>query len=480
MTIEIFGAVAILLGIYCTLNGPDWTFQVFLVCTLLQATAAISLPALGGANIQPGHVLLGFVILAVVTRPQYAKGIGNIIEPGREGFWLLLTVVYGVVSAYFMPRLFAGQTLVFTVDRNSPVPLASPLGPVSGNITQTVYFVGSAMCFLATYAFASGSGAALTVLIRAGVACAMLNLFFGAADLVTYWTGTSYIMDVLRTAQYSMLNETTIAGFKRIVGSFSEAGAYAFFTLGLLGFSLRLWLGGVMVRATGPISLLSILALTMSTSTTAYAGLPLYLVAAFGLSLLRFLRGPVPPRTIIFLFLSPIILCVIVIPLILNDTVWAVIQQVARITVFEKMTSDSGVERGNWNRQAITNFIETFGFGAGLGSIRSSSFLAAVPSNLGVFGTLTYTIFLVQILLKKKVGEEGSLSYEFRAAAAHGCIGLFIAACLVGGFVDLGLMFFTLAGIAASRPAELRSSRTSTLDRDQLTVRALRVSRSAS
>ena len=39
-----------------------------------------------------------------------------------------------------------------------------------------------------------------------------------------------------------MLNDGELGGLKRIVGSFSEAGAYSYAALGLYAFALALWL----------------------------------------------------------------------------------------------------------------------------------------------------------------------------------------------------------------------------------------------
>ena len=63
--------------------------------------------------------------------------------------------------------------------------------------------------------------------------------------------------------------------------------------------------------------------------------------------------------------------------------------------IFNKATTDSGIERSFWNTNAIQNFYDSSGFGVGLGTVRTSSFPLALLSNVGVIGTAFYLLFAV-------------------------------------------------------------------------------------
>jgi hypothetical protein len=53
-------------------------------------------------------------------------------------------------------------------------------------------------------------------------------------------------------------------------------------------------------------------------------------------------------------------------------------------SITNKLGSASGVERTSWNMVGLRAFFETFGLGAGIGSVRTSSFLVGVLANLGI------------------------------------------------------------------------------------------------
>lgn len=125
-----------------------------------------------------------------------------------------------------------------------------------------------------------------------------------------------------------------------------------------------------------------------------------------------------------------------------------------------KLGTDSGVERIAWNRQALVNFVETYGLGAGVGSVRASSFLAAVPGSIGVFGVVCYGAFLFLALLQPRPPLPDPVEDAVRSAARMACFSLLVAASIAGSFIDLGLTFFALAAVAtAGRPEAAAAAR---------------------
>jgi hypothetical protein len=67
MEIEAIGAVAIVIGLVGWIAGPSFAIYAFVASTLLSSAAALLLPSLGYANIQPAHLLLGFLALAAMA-----------------------------------------------------------------------------------------------------------------------------------------------------------------------------------------------------------------------------------------------------------------------------------------------------------------------------------------------------------------------------------------------------------------------------
>jgi hypothetical protein len=289
---------------------------------------------------------------------------------------------------------------------------------------------------------------------KAVIACATVNLIFAVLDILTYLTGTADLFAPIRNANYSMLNDTEMAGFKRIVGSFTEASSFGALTLGYFGYTGKLWLLGAYPRVSGILALLSLTALVFSTSTTAYVGLCALLAFGYVETLIHALYRPATRATMVFLVGAPFIAALLVISIELSDTYSYYIKSLLDQMVLNKMSTDSGVERSSWNRQAIQNFVDTFGFGAGNGSVRSSSILFGIPASLGVLGTLLFGLFFSGVFLGKPKGPQfDRVDDAFRQGAKYACLGWFIAGATSGAVIDLGLPFFALAALAAARPA---------------------------
>ena len=454
MTFEIIGIVALLSGILSLYFQQSFIVYVFFCATLLGAAAAFVLTDLGGTNISPAHLLLCFLVLRLFRTPEILENARRGLSFGRPGYWFLLTVIYSTFAAYLMPRIFAGQTLIFAV--RSQTTFSTPLVPTMSNLTQSIYFIGDLVCFVAIYGFA-GTRSGHRVLGKAAMAGATVNLIFAALDIVTYMTNTADLFAPIRNANYAMLNDTEIAGFKRIVGSFTEASSFGGMTLGYFAFTAKLWLLGVYPRLSGSLALLSLAALVFSTSTTAYVGVSALLFFGYLDTLVQALRRPVTRHMTLFLVLAPFVALVCVVAIALNDLYSSYIQSLVDTMVLNKLSTDSGVERSSWNIQAMQNFIDTFGFGVGNGSVRASSILFGVPASLGVVGTLFFGLFVATLFLSKPKGPQfDRLDEAFRQAAKYACLAWFIAAATAGAVIDLGLPFFAFAAFACAKPDRTR------------------------
>jgi hypothetical protein len=444
MTIELIGAITLVVGLIGLFAHPHFIVFAFFASTLLGAAAALILTSLGGTTIQPAHLLLGFLTVKLLGDRDIRMRALEAASPGSPGFWLLVTVGYSTVTAFLMPRLFQGQTFAYAVRAQGENYLA-PLVPTTSNLTQSIYFIGNCVCFLVLAGFgASESGR--KCLGRAALMGVILNLIFGLLDLVTYATGTVELMSFIRNSTYSILSDNEAAGFKRIIGSFVEASSFGYWTLGYFAFATTLWLHGIGGRLTLVLSILSFLALLFSTSTTAYVGLGGYLVVQFGMIAGSFLFGKIRREMAIFMICAPFLLLVVGLAIALNDVSSAYFSELLNTFVLNKMSTSSGIERSRWNSQAIQNFIDTFGFGAGNGSVRASSFPIAVIGSLGIFGGAGYAMFLLTIWVRKKQVEPAAVAAT-QIAARSACLAWLIAATSSAGFIDLGLPFFAFAAL---------------------------------
>jgi hypothetical protein len=449
MSIEPIGIVAILCGLLCVLLGNGATVVTLAVTAVLGSAAAMFI---GAANIQPGHVLLGFLVLGVITRERTAGAFVHALRLGEPGFWFALLVVYGVMSAYFAPRLLTGVTQIVPLgttvfgDTRSTVPLV----PVSSNLTQSVYMIGNLICFAMMVAVAStfrGFQAVLAGLLAYSVA----NTIFALLDIGTYATGSQGILAFIRNAQYTLHTDDQIAGVKRIVGSFTEASSFARSTLGVFAFTGTLWLCGRRPYISGSIAVASLVLVVMSTSSTGLVGAPVMLLILYATALSISGRKNTSRTATVAIVFVPLMSLAVGLVVAIDPDMSKVIYNYIDIIALGKSTSNSGIERNSWNMVAIQNVFDSLGLGVGLGTVRTSSFLLALLANVGIPGTIFYLAFAFGALIKKR-GVPGSFTADARLAARNGCLGLLVGDMLVSPVIDQGLFFCMLAALASAQP----------------------------
>ncbi|WP_238185333.1 hypothetical protein, partial [Methylobacterium trifolii] len=405
MSIDAIGFLTLAVGLAALMLAPTFGLHALVLSTLLGAASAITIgDPTKGSSVQPAYVLLCFCALVLLQRDRSRALLLNALSFGQPGFWLVVTVTYGAFSAAILPRLFESRAYVYAVVRTEGgLGLAlRPLAPGSGNVTQSIYLFGDIVAF-AIGAACAATDRRLRILVNAFLLCAAANLVLGAVDLAAFRAGLGDVLGIIRNANYRMLQDGEIVGFKRIVGSFPEASSYAYMTLGTFVFSLRLWISGVRVRLSGSLAGLSAAAMVLTTSTSGYVGLIAGVCLAYAHCLSRATNGTATRIVMTVLIMVPVFALFGIVAVALNESAQQMLMQLGEATVVKKLSTQSGIERGMWNAQAIEVFFATSGLGAGVGSVRASSFVVALISNLGVIGTALYAIFLLSVLRRDGV-----------------------------------------------------------------------------
>lgn len=455
MSIELIGIVTFALGPLVLWYGAGCGLYALVVSTLLGAAAAVKLPALGDASILPANIILLFYLFAVANSAKCRTATLRLATGPNAGYWFSALVIYAVLTAYFLPRAFAGMTEVYSVARGADDELGtvvSLLAPRASNLTQSAYYIGDLLCFLAIGAHAAVNGA-LNV-AKAILVAAVVNLAFAGADLITYATGTGEMLDVIRNANYRMLNDGEIGGLKRIVGSFSEASSYGYATLGFFAFALELWLRGIWTWVAGAITALLLATLVVSTSSSTYVALGGYGTLLVARCAYRQFQGRATHRSLAVVVAVPSFVLILVLGLMLVPSVWAAVTALTDATLVNKLSSQSGVERTQWNMQALKTFSDTAFMGAGLGSVRASSFATAVLSNIGIAGVVLVFVFLIALFIPVISDRSESRDAAVHKAGASAAFILLLAACVSGTSVSLTLLFSIFAGVAAAPQAK--------------------------
>ena len=355
----------------------------------------VNLPAVGGLSLKISSVCAGLLIvwLAITHIRSYDY---IFIHQNLSGshIALILLIIYVVISAVINVRIFQGEIDVFSLNRGvdrtgkGAIGMLTRLHPGTSNISQTFYMLLSASFFLAVLLVIRRYG--ITWIHRALVVTAVVHLVLSVLDVFEL----DVLLSFIRTANYALLTHHEVHGFARIIGGFSEPSAYGSFSSSLLGyfalhtFGSRSWVSGFLAQALGFCVLLSF-------SSTAYFGA--FFVVFFLLMVIakKTLFGSGIPRCFVYLGWIAGVLGIVF--FMLNS---ALVEQVLDSLIFNKATSSSGHERGLWAEYGFRTFLDTYGLGAGVGSIRSNGWLAVYLGSVGIPGFLLALAFWLQVLLK--------------------------------------------------------------------------------
>jgi hypothetical protein len=352
--------------------------------------------ALGGVTASGAAVVVGGI--AVPT--FYAVAMGTIVilglrqlgngktsTPTRRALppavsLLLFFLIWSVLVTLVAPVLFDGMTV------------SVPVGPTrltaaaftSSNIAQVVYLVlGVSVVLLLARSARSGPE--------------IIGLLAGLATLLSLWrylhqlTGLPFPEGVLDNSPSFAYIETAPNNVERFRGIFSEPAGLAASCLVTIAYMLprslrvRGWrrAGALLVAvAAGYLGVIS------TSATFVVAGVAIALIAG-----LAFVAGFLLHHTPISAMAS-VVGCALVVVVV----VWVlpIVADLVETTVNEKVSSTSFTDRSAANSTSLGLFLDTFGFGVGLGANRASSFVPSLLSTTGIIGTLLFVAAVATLI----------------------------------------------------------------------------------
>ena len=392
---------------------------------------------------------LGFLLLRTMRRDvRESPGIRNGIQ---QNAWLLVFCVYAAVSAFILPRIFAGRVNVIPMQKAIGF---MPLVPSSQNITQSVYVTLTGLAAIAASAVAIRPGAA-KVIVKAAVVITWVQVVTGVVDAAASAVHVDGIFDLVRNGAYAQLDQDA-GTFHRISGLTPEASSYAGLGTVFLVFMSELWLRDVWRRRTGLAAIFMLLLLLASTSSTAY-------LAVAGYAVVLALRAVVAPgslsitKSAVLLSLTGGFAAIACTLALLNPGIVASIGDVVAEMTVNKSQSLSGMERGLWARQGWDLFLQTRGLGVGVGSFRSSSLFTAIlgsvgPACLAIF--LGYCLQVLKPLRRSTYVRSETLETNVGAAAAWTAVVQLIPASIGAAGADPGILFAAFAALSLALRAQ--------------------------
>lgn len=429
------------------------------------STAVATISSFGGATPPIYLVFVALTIFAALGLRNFPQYFGMVIRSNYVGIVLLGLMIYAAAGSYILPRLFLGEATIFQVSRDTGHVDKTLLGPVTYNVTQTVFFLAGAAAYFAI---------SVLLLRRRGFdavkfgffGAALINSVLGLIDLGGKLAGLGDVLGPLRTANYAMITEDVIGSFYRIGGGFPEASAFAGATLMFLAFTAMYWRETGSVKA-GLLSLLQAALLLLSTSSTAYVGFAV-LVAFWLLASARLIvvEKSLAKRDLMLTLLALVGLAIVTAVAIYNDNLLLPAKRLFETMVLNKATSESAIERGAWNSSSLEALMTSGGLGIGLGTSRTSSWIVATLAHLGIPGAVmvaALVYFLIRGLrgidTSALTGETVVLVNCVRVAA----LAALSASAVAGPTADPGLPFFlalavtSVARISAARVQPERS-----------------------
>ncbi len=470
MELTFIGAVQVLIGLTLFVAGSvEAMFAFALVSAIFGGSAALQLPVLGNSSIPPIQFALLFVAMRLLV-----PGAGQMAAVGRAlraNGWLVGFVIYGLALAFIAPRLFAGQMEVTPlrgrvearyVSTFAYVYAVRPLVPSPQNLTTAAYLVGTLIAGIVSFV-ACGRERGRAVLVRTLAAVGIAHALIGFASVVIRGTPAEVVLAVFRNASYAQLDQS-YNGFVRMTGLMPEASNFASYGLVLFVFSFECWLRRIDPRWTGPAAALLAAALALSTSSSAYVGLPAYAAIVAVRSLI--FPGALPADRALWIGGALLVLVSVCCAVMIWQPHFAdSFAGMIRHMTIEKSETLSAQQRRFWAWQGLYAFVESGGIGIGPGSFRSSSLATAVLGCTGVIGAITLLMHILSAFSPLRHStwapvEDKALS---TAAAASWAMVMGVAiASISSPTCDPGTDFAIMSGAAlalrrmqtAARPAQ--------------------------
>jgi hypothetical protein len=421
------------------------------------ATAAMTLPALGGSSPLIYTIFAALLVTAVAARRRIWFDLGSVFGSIRPVWILTSLMAYAIIGAWLFPRFFAGQTTVFVVSTGLVV--EASLAPVSGNISQTGYFVLGGFTAIALCALLLHSNRIDQVRRGFFIWCG-LHAGLGLVDFIAKGAGAGDVLLPIKTASYAIISDAIEAGFARITGAFSEASTFGGVSVACLAFSYTYWRKTGSRRAMWLSAILLFLTI-LSTSSTAYVALAILCVPVSFSILVSILKGRVERDEIVIAALLVVAGVTILGISVFNPGMLEPFVRLIESTIINKAGSSSGQERTYWNLKSLQAFVDTRGLGIGFGSSRASSWPIAVLSQLGFFGSLMMVI-LLGVLVRGLGNLRVWVDAETDAVVAgvrNAALASIVAASVSGGSADPGILFFIAVAVVSATRVRARRNR---------------------
>jgi hypothetical protein len=377
------------LGIVLFLLGQQAILTGLIISSIFQATAFINI---GGSPIIVYYFFgVLFVLRGVVDLFWLPLG-WRVPKQNNPLLYLLGFVLIAVLGAFILPQIFYG-TLVYSpkISIDDQFNNMTRLALESQHFNQSIQLLVNALIFVIIW-FKIISPLAF---IRAIVFSLVFALSIALWQVISNATNIYFPKELLYTVEgWSVGNEQLIGSFSRVNSTFLEPSVFATYLTGVFAFLLIWWVKRPNWMSLGGV-LLTLFAMLITTSTTAYLGLVGVLACILlGVGLLQLINGGWTSKSLLVLLFTTVAVIWIGLMVFVGSPD---LRDLVNVVLLQKSDGDSFKVRLESDLQGFEILWNTYGLGVGLGSNRPSSFLTFLLSNVGILGFLLFALFLVAL-----------------------------------------------------------------------------------
>lgn len=341
--------------------------------------------------------------------------------------WLIGYFTFlSVGGAILLPRLFEKSVGVLASGYGLDSGFTVPLKPSGSNYIQSLYLVLNLALVIIPAALAKNNLLTRRHIIIGVMIGAISASLLGYYQLVAFFANLPWPADILNSnLGVLQMPDQKIFGFKRMSATFLEPSIMSQHFLSAVGLILL----GMNKKALGVVVLIALL---LSTSSSAYFGLILLIIFWSLFDIKNRLAQTIQMLVIFAIALAGAYAL----------DIYSTGGLYTKHLIFGKLQSQSGESRLYADLLAIHSLMGTYGLGVGIGSLRSSSFIVGLAATAGIQGLILFLAFLFTLFihLKKDTSQEAR-------AILFGLIG-----CLIGWALSVPdsaiPLFWLLAGAA--------------------------------
>ncbi len=443
---------------------PSSLLQITFLASTFGSAVPFVIPFGGEPFGFPPDFLPGLVFTVVVGLDYASRNLREIEgEVEYAVFPMVVFMATALAGAVILPRVFAGEFEVWP-QRVGIFNLAVLLAPSAGNVTQCLYLIVNTIFLALAALYVSRTYVHPMAIVHAYLASGYLVVVLSLWQFANKLTGIYFPEDfVYSNPRWSILTAEAYGNVNRISGPFTEPASLAGYLSGVAFACLWLLLrghGGIWIRT---LFLLSLFGMLLSTSTTGIVIVALVIPAIF----LRYATKRMS-SSLGFAFAGIVggVLAIGIIAYLSFPSLFFNIQTAASSVIDSTLDKPQGfsyVERTTKDLDSLAILVPSFGFGAGWGSVRSSSLIPGILGNSGIPGLILLCWFayrLIDLVAKARRAAAAGESLIAMDAMAGSVLGTICTALIAGPTID-GIDFYLrlaiVIGCAARICRETRS-----------------------